>query len=165
MNSYAYLNSPYGPLRISATSHGIRSVRFIEEIPIDKPVPTIFLEKVITQLKEYFAGDRKRFDLPIDWQGVPPFHQEVLKMVYTIPYGKTRSYKQIAEVLGKPKSSRAVGQANGKNRLAIIVPCHRVIGAKGDLTGYAYGIKTKMKLLGLEQPGSYAPQSQLFELV
>ena len=165
MLTTAYLHSPCGKLELIISSIGLRSIKFVDEIPETvEPVPD-HARPYIEQLQEYFEGCRKSFQLSIDWTDMPPFHREVLKMVYTIPYGKTRTYKQIAQVLGKPKAARAVGQANGKNRLAIVIPCHRVIGAGGDLTGYAYGVEIKRSLLELEAPGSYSAQSQLFELV
>ncbi len=165
MLSTGYLTSPCGHLEITVSKHGLRSVRFIDEIPSQIETAPRGTEQYIDQLKEYFEGKRKQFQLPIDWNDMPPFHRDVLKMVYTIPYGKTRTYKQIAQVLGNPGAARAVGQANGKNRIAIVIPCHRVIGTKRDLTGYAFGTEIKRSLLELEAPGHYAAQSQLFELV
>jgi methylated-DNA-[protein]-cysteine S-methyltransferase len=94
---------------------------------------------------------------------IPDFQRQVLKMVYTIPYGKTRSYKQIAAVLGNAKAARAVGTANAKNPIPIVIPCHRVLGNGGELTGYAYGLDIKMKLLEMENPQIYVPQIDLFE--
>ncbi|NNK81464.1 MAG: MGMT family protein, partial [Flavobacteriales bacterium] len=111
----------------------------------------------------YLEGDRTSFDLEIDWSGVPPFHQQVLKMVRTIPYGKTRTYKQLAMVLGKPGAIRAVGQANGRNPIALVVPCHRVLGTNGQLTGYAYGLELKRQLLELENPQAFHHQIAMFE--
>lgn len=107
-------------------------------------------EKAISQLKEYFCGTRKSFDLPLEMKGTD-FQKKVWSALCRIPYGETRSYKDIAEEIGKPKAVRAVGGANNKNRFMIIVPCHRVIGADGSLTGYAGGIDVKKKLLKLEQ--------------
>ena len=107
-------------------------------------------EKAINQLKEYFCGTRKSFDLPLEMKGTD-FQKKVWSALCSIPYGETRSYGEIAEMIGNPKAVRAVGGANNKNRFMIIVPCHRVIGADGSLTGYAGGIDVKKKLLELEQ--------------
>ncbi len=107
------------------------------------------LSRTRTQLKEYFSGKRKEFDLPLEFQGTA-FQKQVWKALSRIPYGKTFSYQEIAQQIGAPKACRAVGAANGKNPISIIVPCHRVIGANGTLTGFAGGIATKEKLLNLE---------------
>ncbi|MDO4877789.1 MAG: methylated-DNA--[protein]-cysteine S-methyltransferase [Neisseria sp.] len=101
------------------------------------------------QLAEYFAGRRQNFDIPLDLIGTP-FQQQVWRVLQTIPYGDTRSYKQQAQALGNPKAVRAVAAANGANKISIIVPCHRVIGSKGALTGYAGGLPRKQALLALE---------------
>ena len=101
------------------------------------------------QLKQYFAGERDRFDLPLDFAGTQ-FQQKVWQALLTIPFGETRSYSQIAQQVGSPKAVRAVGAANGKNPISIVTPCHRVIGASGSLTGFAGGLEAKQFLLGLE---------------
>lgn len=105
------------------------------------------------QLKEYFAKERKEFTLPITLVGTP-FQEEVWKVLQTIPYGETRTYKEQAIAVGNPKGVRAVANANSKNRLSIIVPCHRVIGSNGTLTGYAGGLSRKEFLLNLEKSNS-----------
>ena len=105
------------------------------------------------QLKEYFAKERKEFTLPITLVGTP-FQEEVWKVLQTIPYGETRTYKEQAITIGNPKGVRAVANANSKNRLSIIVPCHRVIGSNGTLTGYAGGLSRKEFLLNLEKSNS-----------
>lgn len=102
------------------------------------------------QLKEYFEGRRKTFDLPLNPKGTD-FQKKVWQALCEIPYGETRTYKQIAEQCGNPKASRAVGMANNKNPIGIVIPCHRVIGANGALTGYAGGLDKKQKLLNLEK--------------
>ena len=117
---------------------------------MEKETPLI--RKAYSQLTEYLQGERKTFDLPILLRGTP-FQQQVWKALCEIPYGETRSYKQIAEAIGNPKSVRAVGMANNRNPLLIVVPCHRVIGANGKLVGYGAGIEKKEFLLRLE--GSY----------
>ena len=108
-----------------------------------------YLFGIFNQLKEYFAGTRKKFDVPLDVEGTE-FQKRVWKELQKIPYGKTISYKTLSEKLGDVKSIRAVGTANGKNPIAIIIPCHRVIGADGKLIGYAGGLDIKEKLLHLE---------------
>lgn len=102
-----------------------------------------------TQLEEYFCGKRREFDIPLKLNGTE-FQNTVWNALLTVPYGKTASYKDIAALIGKPKAARAVGGANNKNPIMIIVPCHRVVGANGSLTGYAYGTDIKQKLLDIE---------------
>lgn len=114
------------------------------------------------QLEEYFAGRRKKFDLPLDLQGTD-FEKRCWQALLTIPYGETRSYADIARAVGSPKAFRAVGMANHNNPVAIVVPCHRVIGANGDLTGYGGGLEVKRKLLELE--GSQVPLLPSSDLV
>jgi len=108
-----------------------------------------YLFGIFNQLKEYFAGERKQFDVPLDVEGTE-FQKKVWEELKKIPYGKTISYKTLAEKLGDVKLIRAVGKANGQNPIAIVVPCHRVIGADGSLIGYAGGLDIKEKLLHLE---------------
>ena len=108
-----------------------------------------YLFGIFNQLKEYFAGTRKEFDVPLDAEGTE-FQKKVWEELKKIPYGKTISYKTLAEKLGDVKSIRAVGKANGQNPIAIIIPCHRVIGADGSLIGYAGGLAIKEKLLHIE---------------
>lgn len=108
-----------------------------------------FFRSVIDQLESYFAGERQSFDVPFEMRGTP-FQISVWQQLLMIPYGETRSYGQLAQQLGKPTASRAVGAANGRNPLSLIVPCHRVIGAGGKLTGYAGGLDCKNYLLHLE---------------
>ncbi len=162
MLSTAFLTNEFGTLEISASPVGLCGLRFVEKPEDPSMLPPPHMAIYVDQLCEYFSGQRKRFDLPIDWSGLPSFHRQVLQMVYTIPYGKVRTYQQIAEVIGKPGAARAVGQANGKNPMVIVIPCHRVIGKSGNLTGYAYGLDIKRKLLALETPRCYAPQTSLF---
>lgn len=101
------------------------------------------------QLTAYFAGERQAFDLPLNPMGTP-FQRQVWEALRAIPYGETRSYREIAEQLGRPTASRAVGAANGRNPISVIVPCHRVVGSSGVLTGYAWGLERKRALLDLE---------------
>lgn len=112
--------------------------------------PTPLLEEGARQLKEYLAGERKTFDLPLRQEGTP-FQQKVWQALADIPYGEVRSYGQIAAAIGCPKACRAVGGANHRNQLPIFLPCHRVVGADGSLTGYGGGLAIKQALLRLEQ--------------
>ena len=114
---------------------------------------TPLINEAYRQLSEYLIGERKSFDLPLKPRGTV-FQQQVWKALCDIPYGETRSYKQIAEAIGNPKAVRAVGMANNRNPLLIVVPCHRVIGANGKLVGYAAGIEKKEFLLKLEGTAS-----------
>lgn len=118
-----------------------------------KRLETPIIKETITQLEEYFIKKRKTFDLPLKLEGTD-FQKQVWKALLTIPYGKTATYKDIAKIIGNEKASRAVGMANNKNKLPIILPCHRVIGANGYLTGYAGGLEIKQKLLNLEKSAS-----------
>ena len=124
----------------------ITTHRTYESIKQETPL----INEAYRQLSEYLLGERKRFDLPLNPQGTV-FQQQVWKALCDIPYGETRSYKQIAEAIGNPKAVRAVGMANNRNPLLIVVPCHRVIGANGKLVGYAAGIEKKEFLLKLEK--------------
>ncbi len=109
------------------------------------------LRQAMHQLRRYFAGERVQFSCPLDLRGTP-FQVDVWEELYRIPYGSTRSYAQIAQAIGRPKAVRAVGAANGANPVAVIVPCHRVIGSNGTLTGYGGGLSMKAWLLALEAP-------------
>lgn len=109
-----------------------------------------FFEDIIRQLHEYFSGNRKEFKVDIDPDGTE-FQKIVWQQLLKIPYGETRSYGEIAAEIGRPKAARAVGAANGHNPISLIVPCHRVIGSNGDLTGYAHGLNAKRWLLELEK--------------
>lgn len=111
---------------------------------------TPLTNQVYKELWEYWAGERKNFDFPYELRGTP-FQQKVWEALRNIPYGETRSYKQIATAIGQPQASRAVGMANNRNPMIIVVPCHRVVGAKGQLIGYAGGIAMKQALLELEE--------------
>lgn len=115
---------------------------------------TMLLKEAKNQLTEYFEGKSKHFDIPLAPYGTE-FQKTVWEALQTIPYGETRSYKQIAEKTGNPKAARAVGMANNRNPIAIFIPCHRVIGADGSLVGYASGLSIKKYLLELEQKYAY----------
>jgi len=111
---------------------------------------TPLIKQVMKEINEYFNGERKQFDFPFRLNGTE-FQNKVWNSLCDIPYGETKTYKQIAEAIGSPKASRAVGLANNKNRLIIVVPCHRVIGSNGKMVGYAGGIDLKEKLLNIEE--------------
>ncbi len=108
------------------------------------------LEPILEEIREYFSGERKEFSIALDLKGTP-FQMAVWDELQRIPYGETRSYGEVAAKIGKSKAARAVGMACNRNPIAIVVPCHRVVGAKGDLTGYAFGLKIKARLLELER--------------
>ncbi len=143
------LASPIGPLRLHATDAALVAVYLPEQEPA-VPAPErpghALLERAREQLAQYFARERRSFDLPLDPRGTA-FQREVWSALRAIPFGATRSYAQLAAALGRPSASRAVGGANGRNPLSIIVPCHRVVGADGSLTGYAGGLARKEWLL------------------
>lgn len=111
---------------------------------------TILIKETAKQLNEYFKGKRKEFDLPLNIEGTP-FQIKVWQALQKIPYGQTRSYKEIAEAINSPKAYRAVGMANNRNRIMIVIPCHRVIGSNNNLVGYAGGLNMKEMLLSLEK--------------
>jgi len=144
------IDSPVGALKITGTSSFINAVSFTDEAPEDFPQPPVLLLDCAQQLYEYFSGIRKTFELPLYQEGTD-FQQQVWKQLQEIPFGQTISYQQLAKRVNNPKSVRAVGNTNGKNRLAIIVPCHRVIGSNGTLTGYAGGIWRKRWLIEHER--------------
>lgn len=145
----AFLQSPVGVIEIRENNGCISSVRFVEEQPEGKQGNSPLLKEAIKQLEEYFSGVRKVFNLPLNQTGTP-FQQKAWDYLNSIPYGKTVSYKDEAIAIGSPKACRAVGSANGRNNLAIVVPCHRVVNESKGLGGYAYGLDIKRHLLELE---------------
>ena len=150
MRSKTYYSSPLGWIEIQASNDAVSSVVFCDDRKSDEQNGSAILTECVRQLDEYFKGQRKTFDIPVSQEGTS-FQQSVWNVLTTIPYGKTVSYADVAKMLNKPKSARAVGAANGQNRVWIIVPCHRVIGANGSLTGYAGGIERKKWLLDHEK--------------
>ena len=147
----AYYLSPIGPLEVSGTSEGIVSVTFVKtRLPNDRNLPECVKEG-IRQLEEYFKGARKNFSLKLLLQGTP-FQKLVWQRLKKIPYGKLASYGEVARAIGKPNAYRAVGNANNKNPIPIIIPCHRVIGSDGTLVGYGSGLWRKEWLLDHENP-------------
>ena len=151
------MNSPIGELTISASEIGVSSISI--GVSTDLESNDICL-KAKSQLEEYFKGSRKDFDVPLDLIGTD-FEKSVWEYLINIPYGKTTYYGAIAEAVSSTKAVRAVGRANGKNPIPIIVPCHRVIGKDKSLVGYALGLENKRKLLNLESPRSYSEQLKL----
>lgn len=163
---HTVVDSPYGPLTLVATD-GVLSALYMTdqrhrppEETFGHPDPEPF-DEVIRQLTAYFAGELTDFDLPLHLHGTP-FQRSVWAELRKIPYGETRTYGELAEILGKPGASRAVGLANGRNPVGIIVPCHRVIGASGSLTGYGGGLDRKQRLLAFEGGGTLDGVQVLF---
>ena len=153
------IDSPVGTLRLISGERGLRAILWgaedvvriasIDEADLVEGATPV-LDEAATQLEEYFAGTRREFDLPLDPLGTP-FQHSAWMVLRTIPYGTTMSYGQQARQLGDPNKARAVGAANGKNPLSIVVPCHRVIGSGGQLTGFAAGVEIKSWLLDHER--------------
>lgn len=142
---YEYLSSPLGLIEIAANEQGLVAVSFCDQ-PRQPVQPQHWTQETKKQLTAYFNKDLKEFNLPLAATGTL-FQQQVWQALTTVPYGKTASYGDIAKAINNPKGGRAVGLANGKNPIGIIVPCHRVIGANGTLTGYAGGVDKKAWLL------------------
>jgi methylated-DNA-[protein]-cysteine S-methyltransferase len=156
VNSFTYVDSPIGRLLLSCDGESLTGVYM--DVPSKPPremrgwvmdANANPLPAAVRQLNEYFAGTRRDFDLPLRLQGTP-FQQRVWKSLTEIPYGETWSYGELAKRIGNPNASRAVGLANGRNPISILVPCHRVIGADGSLTGYGGGLDRKRWLLAHE---------------
>jgi len=140
-----YHSSPVGNLKIQCTANEVLLIHFVEETGLENDHSAL-LQNCINQLEEYFDGKRKEFDLPLGQQG-SAFQQNVWKHLEKIPFGKTISYLQLSKQIGDVKAIRAIAAANGKNNLAIVVPCHRVIGSDSKLVGYAGGLWRKKWLL------------------
>ena len=165
MIHYRTIDSPIGPLALAGRGRVLTNLRMLNQthepnrkgwVPDDRAFPD-----VVEQLEAYFAGERTDFDLELGLAG-SEFQRRVWQALLTIPYGETRSYGQIAKQIGANGSARAVGLANGRNPIAIIVPCHRVIGATGSLTGYGGGLDRKRSLLELERR-RLSPTLSLFD--
>ena len=145
----SYYESPIGVLKVGCSRNAITSlVKTNEKFKWTNDLPVV--AKLKEELDEYFAGKRKVFDLPLKFNGTK-FQERVWNALLKIPYGETRTYKDIATAIGNNKASRAVGMANNKNNIIILIPCHRVIGSNGELVGYAGGLETKEYLLNLEK--------------
>lgn len=159
------MSSPVGILKLVASNIGLVAILWENDNPNRVPLESMMdkknhpiLEETETQLKAYFANKRTKFSLPLDFAGTE-FQKKVWEALLTIPYGQTRSYQQIAIQIGHPKAVRAVGAANGKNPISIVVPCHRVIGANGKLTGFAGGLSIKEYLLDVEHNSDFKRQN------
>jgi methylated-DNA-[protein]-cysteine S-methyltransferase len=145
-----YFFTDIGALEIVGSEHGIVSVAFVDAIDAGAKCVTPVVQQCITELNQYFGGRRTTFSVPLDTAGTQ-FRLAVWHALQDIPFGQTVSYRDVARVIGRPKSARAVGGAVGHNPIAIIVPCHRVIGSDGSLTGYAGGLERKRWLLEHER--------------
>ncbi|MDK4705257.1 methylated-DNA--[protein]-cysteine S-methyltransferase [Rhizobium sp. CNPSo 4062] len=153
---YRIVNSPVGTLKLVGSDDGLAAILWDNDRPGRVPLLIVaeddshpVLLETERQLREYFAGERQAFDLPLDFAGTE-FQQKVWQALLAIPFGETRSYRQIATEIGSAKAIRAVGAANGRNPISIIAPCHRVVGSAGDLRGFAGGLERKAYLLRLE---------------
>jgi methylated-DNA-[protein]-cysteine S-methyltransferase len=151
-----FIDSPVGKLKLVASEKGLVAILWENDNPrrvvlgdMRKADRQPILDDAERQLKEYFAGRRQGFSIPLDMRGTP-FQQSVWEALLAIPFGETRSYGQLAKQLGKPTAMRAVGAANGRNPISIVVPCHRVIGSSGQLIGFAGGLEAKERLLKIE---------------
>lgn len=158
--SYVFtaFQSPVGELKLVASDQGLMAILWANDNPNRVPLGSMkrddanpVLIQTRLQLEQYFAGKRQRFVLPLNFVGTD-FQKLVWQSLLTIPFGETRSYGQIAQHIGKPKAARAVGTANGRNPISIVIPCHRVIGSNGELTGFAGGLKAKAYLIEIENP-------------
>lgn len=154
----AYIKTPLGITQITGDENGISVISIADEGEISAEIPAV-LQEAVTQLQEYFEGKRTEFDFKLNPKGTE-FQQKVWQALLEIPFGKTYSYMDLSKKLGDVKAIRAVASANGKNPLWIVVPCHRVIGTDGSLTGYAGGLWRKKWLLEHENPST---QQSLFE--
>lgn len=152
---YTIYKTKYCPIILVGDDHGLQALHLDMDSSKDFKIDPSwvenkdFFEVVITQLNEYFAGFRKEFSIKLNPNGTY-YQKKVWHLLQKIPYGKVYSYKDIAELSGNPKASRAVGMANSKNPIPLIIPCHRVIGSNNKLTGFAYGVEMKAELLKLE---------------
>lgn len=154
----AYINTPIGVLELKGNSSGLQSVLFVETSVLSTEIIPHSLSTAVQQLQEYFDKKRSQFNLTLAPEGTI-FQKRVWTELQEIPFGKTTSYQKMANKLGDPKVIRAAASANGKNPISIIIPCHRVIGSDGSLTGYAGGLHRKKWLLAHESP---LKQGELF---
>lgn len=151
-----YLDSPIGIVEVAATAEAIKKIEFVDD-KMDRTVPPVaVLQEAADQLTAYFDGKLQQFDLPLAPEGTA-FRQKVWQALLQIPFGQTTSYLDIARAIGNPKAVRAVGGANHHNPISIVIPCHRVIGANGKLTGYGGGLWRKEWLLQHERTTRYEP--------
>lgn len=169
------ISTPLGPMLAGATSEGVCILEFMNRVRLEKEIIDLqkllngvmqpgqnpHLDQLKNELAEYFEGKRKVFSVPLHTPG-NEFAQTVWKTLQEIPYGQTCSYKQQADKMNNPKAIRAIASTNGRNRLAIVIPCHRVIGSDGSMTGYAAGVEKKKWLLKFERNNSEIPADSLF---
>ncbi|WP_276389141.1 methylated-DNA--[protein]-cysteine S-methyltransferase [Eudoraea chungangensis] len=146
-----FIKTPLGYTKIEGNHEGLSSISVLESQEKESLVIPQFLEDAVYQLREYFEGSRQKFDLRLNPEGTE-FQKRVWKALLDVPYGKTLSYWDLSNILGDVKAIRAVAAANGKNPLWIVIPCHRIIGSDGSLTGYAGGVHRKKWLLDHENP-------------
>lgn len=146
---FAGFDSPIGLIEIVSTDTNLLALNFVDSVRANSE-GNPFLRKCLAQLDEYFQGKRMRFDLPLGLQGTD-FQKRVWDELIRIPFGQTRTYGEVARLIGHPTAFRAVGNANNKNKIAIVIPCHRVVGVSGQLTGYAGGLWRKEWLLNHEK--------------
>jgi methylated-DNA-[protein]-cysteine S-methyltransferase len=162
--SFKFVESPLGRLKLAASSKGLAAILWENDSPervpltemVEDPNHPVLLETE-RQLREYLSGQRRDFSIPLDVHGTA-FQKDVWQALLRIPFGETRTYGELASEIGRPQASRAVGAANGRNPLSIVVPCHRVIGASGKLTGFAGGLEIKARLLDLESAQPSLPE-------
>lgn len=154
----ATINTPLGNATLEGDEHGVQSFKLGGDLCTPEHLIPEELKATITQLNEYFKGERREFTITLTPNGTP-FQQKVWSLLQQQPYGKTTSYLDLSKQLGEPKAIRAVANANGKNPIWILIPCHRIIGSNGALTGYAWGVGRKQWLLNHESP---AKQQSLF---
>ncbi|WP_458701384.1 methylated-DNA--[protein]-cysteine S-methyltransferase [Sulfurospirillum sp. 1307] len=150
MKTIYYYDSPIGALKLVCKKDALQELHFCEKLGKNPQIYPKIISTCKEQLDKYFAGKLKKFTIPLDFKSGTEFQKKVWNALLKIPYGKTISYKQLAGMIENPKAIRAVGGANNKNPIPIIVPCHRVIGSNGKLVGYASGLKIKKYLLDLE---------------
>lgn len=173
--SITELSTPLGPMLAGVTTEGVCLLEFTDRIRLEKEISDLknllhatmhpgrnqYSEQLQQELNEYFEGSRKTFTVPLHTPG-NEFSQTVWKALQEIPYGKTCSYKEQADRMNNPKAIRAIASTNGRNRLAILIPCHRIIGSNGSMTGYAAGVDKKKWLLRFERDHSEKEQGTLF---
>jgi methylated-DNA-[protein]-cysteine S-methyltransferase len=157
----AYYSSPIGLIEVTGNENGIATLYFVEDKPNHSTKIQAALKECIYQLDEYFKELRKEFDLKLNPEGTE-FQKKVWNKLLDVPYGKTNSYLDISKQLGDANATRAVGNANGSNPISIIIPCHRVIGSNGKLTGYGGGLWRKEWLLNHEKSITFGKQTELF---
>jgi len=150
MKTTYYYNSPIGTIKFVCSEDALQEMHFCEEVGKNPQSYSKIVSTCKEQLDQYFDGKLKEFTIPLDFVNGTDFQRSVWEALQSIPYGETRSYKDIAIKIGNPKAVRAVGGANNKNPIGIVVPCHRVIGSNGKLVGYAGGLDKKEMLLKLE---------------